>query len=74
MVRLEHWKVQSAAASENGGGSQVDEIRTAIFLAGDLSSEQRERLLDVARKCPVHRTLAAPVRICTLLETEPDAG
>jgi len=68
VVRLEHWKVQ--ANTRNGGGAPVDEIKKVVFLVGDLSSAQRDRLLEVAGKCPVHRTLAKSVRICTLLGTK----
>lgn len=67
-VRLEHWKVQST--TRNGGGNPVDEIKKVLVLVGNLSTAQRDRLLDVAEKCPVHRTLARAMRICTLLETE----
>jgi len=65
-VRLEHWKVQA----NTRGGKPVDEIKKVVFLVGDLTTEQRDRLLDVAGKCPIHRTLAKAVRICTLLGTE----
>jgi putative redox protein len=65
-VRLEHWKVQA----NTRGGKPVDEIKKVVFLVGDLTTEQRDRLLDVAGKCPVHRILAKAVRICTLLGTE----
>ena len=70
-VRLEHWKVK--ANTRNGGGAPVDEIKKVVFLVGDLSTAQRDRLLDVAVKCPVHRALAKSVRICTLLGTEAGA-
>ena len=68
-VLLEHWKVQTNARD----GAPVDEIKKVVFLVGDLSNAQRDRLLDVAVKCPVHRTLAKSVRICTLLGTEAGA-
>jgi uncharacterized OsmC-like protein len=67
-VRLEHWKVQ--ANTRGGGGPPADEIKKVVVLVGDLSPAQRDRLLDVAGKCPVHRTLEKSVRICTLLGTE----
>ena len=67
-VRLEHRKVQ--ASTRGGGGKPVDEIKEVVVLVGDLSSAQRNRLLDVAAKCPVHRTLARSVRIRTILGTE----
>jgi len=67
-VRLEHWKVEP---DPHGGDVEpVDEIRRVVVLVGDLSAEQRDRLLDVAGKCSVSRTLARSVRIATLLGSE----
>jgi putative redox protein len=47
-------------------GAQIDVIRRTIRLEGDLDPEQRRRLLQIADRCPVHRTLRNEVR----LETE----
>ena len=47
-----------------GGGS---EIRRRITLRGDLTDEQRERLLQVANACPVNRTLLGEIRTVTSL-------
>jgi putative redox protein len=47
-----------------GGGS---EIRRRITLAGDLTAEQRERLLQVANACPVARTLGGEIHTTTSL-------
>lgn len=41
-------------------GGKVDYISRAITLTGDLDEEQRQRLLEIADKCPVHRTLMTP--------------
>ena len=38
------------------------EFRRVVKLHGQLSGEQRERLLEIAEKCPVHRTLAGTMR------------
>lgn len=43
----------------------VDQIEMEISLTGDLSGEQRQRLLQIAGKCPVHRTLISQVKINT---------
>lgn len=43
-----------------GGGN---DIRRRITLSGDLTSEQKERLLEVAHKCPIHRVLTGTIRI-----------
>jgi uncharacterized OsmC-like protein/fermentation-respiration switch protein FrsA (DUF1100 family) len=41
----------------------IDVIDKKLELEGDLSEEQRERLLDIAAKCPVHRTLLNEIKI-----------
>ena len=46
------------------------ELDRQVRLSGELSAEQRERLLDVANKCPVHKLLSGTVRIATALAPE----
>lgn len=46
---------------------KLDEIRRGIFLEGALSGEQRQRLLEIADRCPVHRTLTSEVKVRTSL-------
>jgi len=41
----------------------LEVIRKKVELTGDLSAEQRSRLLEIAGRCPVHRTLAGSVEI-----------
>jgi putative redox protein len=41
----------------------VHVIRRDIQLVGDLDAEQRARLLEIANKCPVHKTLSGEIRI-----------
>lgn len=41
----------------------VHEIRRVIRLHGPLTDEQRARLVEIAEKCPVHRTLTGPLRL-----------
>lgn len=41
----------------------LDEIRSRIRLEGDLDESQRQRLLQIARRCPVHRTLSSEVYV-----------
>jgi putative redox protein len=45
----------------------LDRIRREITLEGTLSPEQRERLLAIATRCPVHRTLTSEILIETTL-------
>jgi putative redox protein len=46
-----------------GSPAEGNDIRRTITLRGDLSPEQRERLLDVANKCPIHKVLTGRIRI-----------
>lgn len=47
----------------------VDHIDRIIDLVGPLTDEQRGRLIEIAEKCPVHRTLTAEIRTRTQLRT-----
>lgn len=55
------------------GEAFVHEIRKAIRLYGPLDDDQRERLLDIGSRCPVHRLLATPSYFVDM-EPEPDGG
>jgi len=67
-VRLRHSRVYAADCEhcETKEGS-IDRVERDIELAGDLSAEQRTRLLEIASRCPVHRTLASEIDIRTRL-------
>jgi putative redox protein len=43
--------------------SGVDEIDASISLVGELSDEQRHRLLEIAAHCPIHRALVSGARV-----------
>ena len=51
--------------------TMVERIDRQIMLLGELSEEQRERLLELADRCPVHRTLTSIVQIQTRLVESP---
>ena len=63
-VRLEHSKIhaQDCADCETKEG-KLDEIRLELILTGVLTDEQRTRLLEIANKCPVHKTLTSEIAI-----------
>lgn len=67
-VKLTHAKVHAAdcADCEHKTG-MLDRIEREIELVGALSDEQRARLLDIANKCPVHKTLNSKIDIRTRL-------
>jgi putative redox protein len=46
---------------------KIERITRTISLKGDLSDEQKQRLLAIADKCPVHRTLGSDPKIVTQL-------
>jgi putative redox protein len=46
---------------------RIDRIERVVTLEGDLDEAQRAKLLEIANKCPVHRTLHAEVLIPTRL-------
>ena len=55
-VDVTHDKVHAQDAAA-GGTTKADQFTRRIRLTGDLDPEQRQRLLEIADKCPVHRTL-----------------
>jgi putative redox protein len=65
-VDVSHSKVHAQDA-ETGGNNRIDEFNRAIHLKGDLDDDQRARLMEIADKCPVHRTLEKGARV----QTEP---
>ena len=63
-VRLSHEKVHAEDCDHcDTDEGKVDRIVREIELTGDLSAEQRERLLEIANKCPVHRTLHSEIDV-----------
>ncbi|MDP4762807.1 MAG: OsmC family protein, partial [Salibacteraceae bacterium] len=52
---------------ESTAGTYLDHISKKIELIGDLDTEQREKLMQIAAKCPVHKTLQSKVEIETQL-------
>ena len=52
---------------EQTGATKLDRFRRTVVLEGDLTDEQRQRMLEIADRCPVHRTLHSEVRVETEL-------
>lgn len=69
-VRLTHRKihVQDCADCMTKEG-KIDEITRDIDLEGDLTEEQRKRLLEIAVRCPVNRTLTSEIKVRSRLGT-----
>jgi putative redox protein len=66
-VRLSHRRIHAKdcgdCETEQG---MLDEIQSKIRLEGDFDETQRARLLEIATRCPVHRTLTSEVKIRTV--------
>ncbi len=63
-VRLEHSKIHAVDCAEcETKEGKLDRIEREISLAGPLTDEQRARLLEMAERCPVHRTLTSEINI-----------
>ncbi len=71
-VRLRHSKVhaEDCRNCETKEG-KVDRIDRTVTLEGPLSVEQRQRLVQLADRCPVHRTMESEIDVRTFLEDEP---
>ncbi len=65
-VRLSHRRIHAkdCADCETEEG-MLDEIRSEVRLQGALDENQRRRLMDIATRCPVHRTLSSEIKIRT---------
>lgn len=68
VVHLSHGKnyVEDCNTCEESG-AKIDVIEKSIEIKGDLDEKQRQRLLQIADKCPVHKTLHSEVRVETVL-------
>ena len=67
-VTLTHAKIHAADCAEcETKEGKIDRIGRTVELAGPLDEPQRARLLEIADKCPVHRTLTSEVEIQTRL-------
>jgi len=65
-VNLRHFKTYVADCVDcEKGTSMLNRIERDIHFAGNLTGEQRARLLEIANRCPVHRTLTSKIEIET---------
>jgi putative redox protein len=65
-VTLKHSKIhaEDCAECETKAG-MLDQIDRVIAMEGNLDADQRQRLMEIADKCPVHRTLTSEIHIVT---------
>jgi putative redox protein len=67
-VTLRHYRIHASDCIDcETSSGRIDHIDRDIELTGDLDDAQRQRLLDIAERCPIHRTLTSEVNIATSL-------
>lgn len=65
-VTLKHSKIYAKDCAEcDTHDGMLDQIERDIAIDGALDAEQRKKLMEIADKCPVHRTLTSEIRIVT---------
>ena len=68
LVRLSHQRIHADDCRDcDEQESRIEMFERELELLGELDQEQRQRLLEIAEKCPVHRTLTGNIRIETTL-------
>jgi len=67
-VRVRHGKVHAKDCKDcESSEGRIDQFERELVLTGDLTQEQRQRMLEIADRCPVHRTLHGEVKVRTAL-------
>lgn len=67
-VDVEHGKIHAKDCEDcQSDGGKIDEFRRTVHLTGDLTDEQRARLLEIANRCPVHQTMESEIKVRTRL-------
>ena len=69
IVGLEHKKIHASdcKSCETQQG-KIDRFEREIELGGPLTTEQQARLLEIANRCPVHRSLESEIEILSSLK------
>ncbi len=68
-VRVKHGKIHAVDCEDcESDSGRIDEFQRSISLQGDLSDQQRQRILEIADRCPVHRTLEGEIKVRSKLD------
>ena len=63
-VRMRHSRVHAVDCAEcETKNGHIDRIEWSLQFTGELTGEQRIRLLEIAQRCPIHRTLMSEIDI-----------
>ena len=67
-VRVRHNKIHARDCEDcETAVGRIDEFDRELVIVGDMSDEQRDRMVEIADRCPVHRTLHGEVKVRTVL-------
>jgi putative redox protein len=73
-ARRKGWPLERVTVRVKGEkGPDAFSIECSVMLTGELTSEQRDKILAVVDKCPVHKTLTGEIRIRSTLDWRVDA-
>jgi uncharacterized OsmC-like protein/alpha/beta superfamily hydrolase len=68
-VALRHDRIHADDCKDcDSTAGRIDEFHRVITLAGDLTDEQQRRMMEIADRCPVHKTLENEIKIRTVLK------
>ncbi|GLS33532.1 putative redox protein [Mesorhizobium albiziae] len=71
-VDVSHAKIhardcEECTESERGSGARIDRFERVISVDGEVSQELRAKVVEIAAKCPVHRTLETVAKVATVV-------
>jgi putative redox protein len=67
-VRVRHEKVHAKDCEDcETAAGRIDEFVRELVIEGEISEQQRQRMLEIADRCPVHRSLHSEVKIRTVI-------
>lgn len=68
-IEMRHFKAHAEDCEDcDDPKARIDKIEKDIIVKGDLTEEQLDRLLEISKKCPVHKTMLNDVEIISTVE------
>ena len=63
-VRVKHGKIHAEDCEDcESDSGRIDQFERSIALQGNLTDAQQKRVLEIADRCPVHRTLEGEIKV-----------
>ncbi|MCC7136478.1 MAG: OsmC family protein [Nitrosomonas sp.] len=68
-AHVRHHRIHAKDCEDcDGTEGMVDQLDRTIRITGDLDDKQRQRMLEIANRCPVHQTLTGKMRVISTLD------